>query len=45
MLAVAEVQAEEQEIKQFAVSAVRLFIIQEHMAVSGAQPAEALWLP
>jgi predicted DsbA family dithiol-disulfide isomerase len=40
--AAAEVQAEEQEIKRLGVSAVPLFIIQDHIAVSGAQPAETL---
>lgn len=38
----AEVQAEEQEIKRMGVSAVPLFIIHGHLAVSGAQPAETL---
>lgn len=40
--AASEVQAEEQEIKQLGVSAVPLFIIQDHIAVCGAQPAETL---
>jgi len=40
--AVAEVQAEEQEIKELGVSAVPLFIIQDRVGVSGAQPPETL---
>ena len=38
----AEVQAEEREIKDFRVSAVPLFIIQDRIAVSGAQPPAVL---
>jgi predicted DsbA family dithiol-disulfide isomerase len=38
----AQVQAEEQEVKDFGVSAVPLFIIQDRSAVSGAQPPEVL---
>jgi predicted DsbA family dithiol-disulfide isomerase len=38
----AQVQAEEQEVKDFGVSAVPLFIIQDRIAVSGAQPPEVL---
>ena len=38
----AEVQAEEREVKDFGVSAVPLFIIQDRIAVSGAQPPEVL---
>lgn len=38
----AGVQAEEQEVKSLGVSAVPLFIIQDRIAVSGAQPPEAL---
>ena len=38
----AEVQAEEREVKDFKVSAVPLFIIQDRIAVSGAQPPEVL---
>jgi predicted DsbA family dithiol-disulfide isomerase len=39
---VAEVQAEEQEIKELGVSSVPLFIIQDRVGVSGAQPPETL---
>lgn len=39
---VAEVQAEEQELKSLGVSAVPLFIIQDRVGVSGAQPPETL---
>ncbi len=39
---VAEVQAQEQEIKTLGISAVPLFIIQDRVAISGAQPAETL---
>jgi predicted DsbA family dithiol-disulfide isomerase len=38
----AEVRGEEQEVKSLGVSAVPLFIIQDRLAVSGAQPAEIL---
>jgi len=38
----AQVQAEEQEVKDFGVSAVPLFIIQDRIAVSGAQLPEVL---
>ena len=38
----AQVQAEEQEIKAFGVSAVPPFIIQDRIAVSGAQPPKLL---
>src|SRR5690348_3121072 len=37
-----DVQAEEQEIKDFGVSSVPLFIIQDRVGVSGAQPPETL---
>jgi predicted DsbA family dithiol-disulfide isomerase len=37
-----QVQAEEQEVKEFGVTAVPLFIIQDRIAVSGAQPPEVL---
>jgi predicted DsbA family dithiol-disulfide isomerase len=40
--ATVEVQAEEQEFKALGVSAVPLFIIQDRIGVSGAQPAETL---
>ena len=36
------VQAEEQEVKALGISAVPLFIIQDRVAVSGAQPPETL---
>ncbi len=39
---VAEVKAEEQEVKRLGVSAVPLFIIYDRVAVSGAQPPEML---
>ena len=38
----AEVQGQEQEVKSLGVSAVPLFIIQDRVAVSGAQPPEIL---
>jgi predicted DsbA family dithiol-disulfide isomerase len=38
----AQVQAEEREVKDFGVSAVPLFIIQDRVAVSGAQLPEVL---
>jgi predicted DsbA family dithiol-disulfide isomerase len=38
----AQVHAEEREVKAFGVSAVPLFIIQDRIAVSGAQPPEVL---
>ncbi len=38
----AEVLAEEQEIKSLGLSSVPLFIIQDQLAVSGAQPPEVL---
>jgi len=38
----AEVRGEEQEIKSLGISAVPLFIIQDRVAVSGAQPPETL---
>ncbi len=38
----AQVQAEEQEVREFGVNAVPLFIIQDRIAVSGAQPPEVL---
>jgi len=38
----AEVRAEEKEIKDFGVTSVPLFIIQDRIAVSGAQPPEVL---
>jgi predicted DsbA family dithiol-disulfide isomerase len=37
-----QVQAEEQEVKALGISAVPLFIIQDRVAVSGAQPPETL---
>ncbi|HWQ90995.1 MAG TPA: DsbA family oxidoreductase [Clostridia bacterium] len=40
--AVAEVMAEEREVKALGVSSVPLFIIQDRIAVSGAQPPETL---
>jgi predicted DsbA family dithiol-disulfide isomerase len=40
--AVAEVQAEEKELKSLGVSAVPLFIIQDRVGVSGAQPPETI---
>ncbi len=39
---IAEVKTEEYEVKSFGVSSVPLFIIQETVAVSGAQPPETL---
>jgi predicted DsbA family dithiol-disulfide isomerase len=39
---VAEVWAEEKEVKSLGISSVPLFIIQETLAVSGAQPPEAI---
>lgn len=38
----ADVRAEEREIKQLGVSSVPLFIVQESIAVSGAQPPDVL---
>jgi predicted DsbA family dithiol-disulfide isomerase len=38
----AEVQSEEQEVKSLGISSVPLFIIQDRIAVSGAQPPEIL---
>jgi predicted DsbA family dithiol-disulfide isomerase len=38
----AEVQSEEQEIKSLGISGVPLFIIQDRVALSGAQPPEAI---
>lgn len=38
----AQVQAEEQEVKAFGATAVPLFIIQDSIAVSGAQPPDVL---
>jgi predicted DsbA family dithiol-disulfide isomerase len=38
----AQVRAEEQEAREFGVNAVPLFIIQERLAVSGAQPPDVL---
>ena len=37
-----EVRGEEQEVKSLGISAVPLFIIQDRVAVSGAQPPESL---
>lgn len=39
---VAEIDAQEREVKAMGVTSVPLFIIQDRLAVSGAQPAEAL---
>ncbi len=39
---VARVRSEESEIKKLGVSSVPLFIIQDHVAVSGAQPPETI---
>lgn len=39
---IAEVEEEDREIKALGVSSVPLFIIYDHIAVSGAQPSEAI---